>query len=45
VQEYKADYMQFASGSDVIKAFKKGRPAPHHLTSEMSILPHEPLIK
>jgi hypothetical protein len=29
----------------VIKAFKKGGPAPHHLTSEMIKLPHEPLIE
>ena len=41
----KADYLQYLAGSDVIKAFKKGGPAPHHLTLKMCRLPHEPLTK
>ena len=30
------------TGSDLIKALKKGGPAPHHLTMKMFTLPHEP---
>ena len=45
MQEQSADYLQTLPGSDVIKAFKKGGPAPHHLTSEMINLPHEPLTE
>ena len=45
VQEQKVDYLEHSPGSDMIKAFKKGGPAPHHLTLKMSNLSDEPITK